>query len=79
MTAHTNYSVIAFRERCNEAVSIGLFSCVNDLGVCCLWLSKPDIVHDGRSKQHRFLWRRTGIAASEHFQLRNVLKRMINT
>lgn len=46
MTSHTNYSVIAFWERCNETVSIGLFSCVNDLSVCGLWLPKADVVHD---------------------------------
>lgn len=70
MTAHTNYSVIAFRECCDETMGIGLFSCVNDLRVCGLWLSKPDVVHDGRSKQHRFLRRQVGTAASRHFQFR---------
>lgn len=70
MTAHTNYSVIAAWEGCNEAVCIGLLSRVNDLGVCGLGLPKPNVVHDRWSKQHGFLWRETGIAASGHFQSR---------
>lgn len=46
MRALTNHSVIAIWETCNEAVSIGLLGCVNDLGICGLGLPKADVLHD---------------------------------
>lgn len=46
MGAHTNHGVIAIWETCNEAMSIGLLCCVNDLGICCLRLPKADVLHD---------------------------------
>lgn len=46
MRAHTNHGVIAIWETCNEAVSIGLCSCINDLSICGLRLPKADVLHD---------------------------------
>ena len=46
MGAHTNYSVIAVWETCNEAVSVGLLCSVNDLSVCGLRLPEANVLHD---------------------------------
>ena len=46
MTVRTNHSVITFWEICNEAVSVGLLGCINDLSVSGFRLPKADIFND---------------------------------
>lgn len=55
MGAHTNHGVIAVWETRDEAVSIGLLCCINDLSICSLRLPKTDVLHDGWSKQNWLL------------------------
>ena len=55
MRVPTNHSVVAVWETGNEAMSIGLLGCINDLSICGLGLPKADVLHDRWSKQNRLL------------------------
>lgn len=68
--APTDHGAVAVREACDEAVSVGLHGCVDDLGVRGLGFPKADVVHDGRAKQDGLL-RRCTIENRQFVDLQN--------
>lgn len=50
MRTHTNDSVIAFWETCDEAVGIGLLGSVDDFSISGLRLPEPDVIHHRGAK-----------------------------